>query len=211
MSKKYKILVGILAMLSIGLSGYLWHFNTKPENNSRDLKTIISAVEKLIILPQGEEPVLAIIDDKTKVTEAFLKQAENGDQVLIYYNAGQAYIYRPSENRIISVGQVTIEPYVGEVKGTRITIRNGSNQVNSLKMIEAEIREKYTGVESIKTENASRKDFPSTIVIDLTSDQNKQNLLLALASDIGGQPGVLPLGESSPDSDILIIIGNDQP
>lgn len=68
---------------------------------------VTKAVSKHIILPD-ETPVLATITDKTALKTAFLKQADDGDKVLIYEKAQRVIIYRPSIDRIVEVGPVNI-------------------------------------------------------------------------------------------------------
>lgn len=65
---------------------------------------IIANVGNLVALPVGETPTLATVSDKSKLAnQPFFRQSENGDKVLIYKVAGKAYLYRPSQNRVIDV------------------------------------------------------------------------------------------------------------
>jgi hypothetical protein len=62
------------------------------------------------LLPTNEQPVLATVTDRTQVTTPFLKQAQDGDKILIYPTAKVVIIYRPSIDRIVAVGPVEIAP-----------------------------------------------------------------------------------------------------
>jgi hypothetical protein len=60
-------------------------------------------------LPAGETPTLATVSDASKVrSQAFFKDTQNGDKVLLYSKAGEAILYRPSTKKIISVAPVNL-------------------------------------------------------------------------------------------------------
>ena len=78
-----------------------------PANASVD--QVISKVSEHYVLPTDEKPALATVTDKSKLTSQFFKHTQNGDRILIYQNNKIAIVYRPSINRIISVGPVSID------------------------------------------------------------------------------------------------------
>ena len=69
---------------------------------------LVAKLSQFIILPANDEPVLAIVNDASKVAERapFFRVAKNGDQLLIYPKFGQAILYRPGVEKI--VGMTTI-------------------------------------------------------------------------------------------------------
>jgi hypothetical protein len=69
---------------------------------------VIAKVKELIQLPTDESPTMATINDAASVkkTQPFLTPAENGDILLVYANAQEAILYRPSSNKLIAVGPV---------------------------------------------------------------------------------------------------------
>lgn len=62
-----------------------------------------------MILPSDETPALLTVTDTTKLTSTFLRQAKNGDKVLVYQANKKAVIYRPSADKIVDVGPVVID------------------------------------------------------------------------------------------------------
>jgi hypothetical protein len=110
------VILGIIAIISL----------ITYDNRGTEIDKTVRAVSKHILLP-NEKPSLATVKDPSQVKEAFLKQAKTGDKVLVYSEAGKIIIYRPSLNRIVAVGNVTIDTALIEAKGARIVIRNGSN------------------------------------------------------------------------------------
>lgn len=74
-----------------------------------EVETLVAEVSGLIALPTDEKPTVATITDVEKIrTQAFFKNAMNGDKVLIYTNAKKAILYRPTEKKVIEVGAVNI-------------------------------------------------------------------------------------------------------
>jgi hypothetical protein len=68
----------------------------------------VASVGKLMILPKGEDPVIATITDAKALAkdQIFYSNAQNGDIVMVYQKAMQAIIYSPSRNVIVNVGPV---------------------------------------------------------------------------------------------------------
>lgn len=71
---------------------------------------LIVKVGSLMSLPTGETPtVVAVTDAPTAAKQsAFFANAINGDKVLMYVKAGEAILYRPSNNKIILVGPLKL-------------------------------------------------------------------------------------------------------
>ena len=83
-------------------------YRAHPELASAEQATaILAKVGELIQLPK-EQPTMATIDDaaSAKKAQPFLVNAENGDILIVYQNAQQAIVYRPSTNKLIAVGPV---------------------------------------------------------------------------------------------------------
>lgn len=81
------------------------------QQKSEDLESvdvIKQKVSKHMLLPGGPDPALATVTDSSKLTTVFLKQTKNGDKLLIYDKSQKVIIYRPSIDKIVDVGPVTI-------------------------------------------------------------------------------------------------------
>ena len=76
------------------------------------VKDIIAKVGKLIMLPTGEEPIVATINDAATLIkdQPFYKGSINGDIVLVYQKAAKAIIYSPTKGVIVNVGPIFQQP-----------------------------------------------------------------------------------------------------
>lgn len=117
------VVIFILLLMVIGVFGlgYLYYetrqelqFLSSPagqeELAKREVENVLAALGKLAILPE-EEPVVATITDASVLAteSAFYKNAENGDKLVVFPTAQQAFIYSPSRNKIVNVGPLLIE------------------------------------------------------------------------------------------------------
>ena len=75
------------------------------------MQDLVAKVGKLLILPTGEEPVVATITDAAALIkdQVFYKGAKNGDVVLVYQKAAKAIVYSPDRNVIVNVGPVFLQ------------------------------------------------------------------------------------------------------
>lgn len=104
---------GAIAFLVIkqnpGLIGVSPNDEGVTQNPQEELNEILEKVGRLILLP-NELPTLATVTDLSELRgQEFFENATIDDKVLIYTEAQKAILYRPSEDRIIEVGTVTVE------------------------------------------------------------------------------------------------------
>ncbi len=105
------ILVWLLILVVVAGAAYYFGQRRNAQSSSKaaakaqqENQTVIAQVGKLMLLPQGEQPTIATVSDKSKLSgQAFFKNAEDGDEILVYPNAQLAIIYRPSINKIVNV------------------------------------------------------------------------------------------------------------
>ncbi|MDQ3093729.1 MAG: DUF515 domain-containing protein [bacterium] len=73
-------------------------------------QSVIDEIGKLYTLPSNEQPTVATVQDKSKLEgQDFFKDAQNGDQLVVYEKSGLAILYRPSENKLIKVGPIDVK------------------------------------------------------------------------------------------------------
>ena len=78
-------------------------------NGAQQVSDLTKAIGAVFQLPVGETPTLATVSDASKVrSQAFFKDAQNGDKVLLYSKAGEAILYRTATKKIISVAPVNL-------------------------------------------------------------------------------------------------------
>ncbi|MCL5435137.1 MAG: hypothetical protein M1405_01990 [Patescibacteria group bacterium] len=109
----------IVVILAIAAVPSYYFYNQYQKNQSLQnpneaaniqAQKLIDKVGALIELPQNEQPQIATVSDKTKLSgQAFFARAENGDKVLIFSATKKAILYRPSTNKIIEVSVLNIE------------------------------------------------------------------------------------------------------
>ncbi len=189
---------------------------------SSEVEKILKSVGALIELPQGENPTLATVSDKTKLSnQDFFKKAENGDKVLIYTGAKMAILYRPSMNKLINIASVnlgssqtatasavTSKPSPTKSKTYKIVLYNGTATVGLTAKVQQDLYSKTKEFEVLDRDNASSDTYSKTLVVDFIGNSS---VAKALATFVGGEVVSLPEGEKKPENaDFLVILGSDQ-
>ncbi len=245
--------LAFVTLLALGTAGYFYaqyhQLAQTALTPEEEMRQIIGAIDKSIALPQSETPVLATVSDVSRLAgKKFFEKAENGDKVLIYTEAGMAYLYRPSIRKLINISQLNVQgasmddgtpvselvtPHDQEsepstasadqhaddvetmqseaeavVPEMRIAMYNGSTKIGVTSTLEDEIKTKFPDVEVVAKEKAAKNDYQGDLIIDLSG--KNADFLQSLADSFGGTVGTLPAGETQPEADILIIIGNKQ-
>jgi len=116
---KYSYSVGkLLATLGGALAFFIVFFfvlgqyqnyrNNPDAAVQRETRALILKIGRFMELPQGEDPTLATVSDRSKLKgQDFFARAQNGDRVLIYTKARKAILYRPASEKIIEVTNLT--------------------------------------------------------------------------------------------------------
>lgn len=175
---------------------------------------VVALVGKLVILPEGEEPVIATVTDKEKLKDqpVFVK-AENGDKILIYSIAQKAYIYNPTKNVIVDVVPVNIGDGSITITGTdinnplKVVLVNGTKTVGLTNTLEQRIKDKKVlGISVTAKSTAKTSDYQKTLVIDLTGKWGSQ--ATQLATLVGGEVATQS-AEDRPAADLMVIVGSN--
>lgn len=116
---KNKMVLAVIAIVVVVGAGYFgWMryqtMKNSPEAQAKQLEAQKNAIlQKVAALTQvpDEEPVLFTVNDANllKSQQAFFKDAENGDVLLVYQKSSKALIYRESTNKIINAGPVSFQ------------------------------------------------------------------------------------------------------
>ncbi|KKT35428.1 MAG: hypothetical protein UX12_C0031G0009 [Candidatus Collierbacteria bacterium GW2011_GWC1_45_47] len=184
------------------------------EKAKAETKALVAQVSKLVVLPTGEEPVVATVTDKEKLKDQpVFEKAENGDKILIYGNAKKAYIYSPSKNVVVDVIPVNIGetaitiPGVDEKNPLRLALYNGTKSAGLTVELEKRIVEKKVlGLSVTAKANASSTTYQKTQIIDLTGKKAEQ--VAALAKLLDGEVAT-ESSEIRPNADVLVVIGEN--
>lgn len=227
-----KLLIPLLLLVVIGLGGGVYYQTTRLQKLQADYsklkndptivakeetKSLVDQVAKLAVLPTGEEPTVATVTDVDKLKDQpIFAKAENGDKLLIYAGAGKAFLYRPSDNKLVDVIPVnTSSSSQGTVAGatttdtTKVVIANGTTKETASNDAETLIKQVIQGVVVAGKITAKKTDYTKTLVIDLTGKKAVAATKIANVMK-GTVEKIVPTGEDKPNADILVIVGAGQ-
>lgn len=112
------VAIAIIAWLAYGYvhtKHQLDQLSNNTTSGQTETQKLVNQVGQLVVLPMGETPTIATVNDATKLkNQAFFANAQNGDKVLIYSKAGKAVLYRPSANKIIEYSTVNLSSGTGQ-------------------------------------------------------------------------------------------------
>lgn len=194
-ARKLKSL-GILVLFLVIAGGFFMVF--RPGQSPLTNDDIVIQVSREQSIQGDGNPVVLTVEDKTKATQPFLQQAENGDKVLLYYKAKKAILYRPSEKRIVHAGAYTSPD-------AKVFIRRGTNEQGAVDSVKDKL-DAVTDITLSSEDDSQRTDYKGITIVHVTDryDEKVQELVRTLNAQIVRMPS----GESFPDADILIIVGN---
>jgi hypothetical protein len=124
-------LIGLVILIA-GFCFFIWDYYNLNKMRSggtvtqeqlqaqQQIKEITEKAGKLMMLPKGEEPIVATITDAAALAkeQAFYSGAKNGDVVLIYQKAMKAVVYSPERNIIVNSGPVYTQPEEAQTTAT---------------------------------------------------------------------------------------------
>lgn len=225
--KKIIIFVSIIIALLALIAGVFTYQGNLPfvlpfsssKTPADDTNLLLEEVGALIVLPQGEQPTIATVSDKTKLAgQSFFKNAENGDRVIIYQKSGKAILYRPSLKKIIDVASLAntaqldsgnsspsaVMEEVKDEKKYRLVLYNATKISGLARTKEAALEKNLPNTEVVQRGNATG-DYDKTLVIDLKGTEGE--FAKTLAKELNAEVSELPNGETEPkEADFLIIL-----
>jgi hypothetical protein len=178
----------------------------------REEQNLINKVDKLLDLPEDEDPTVATVTDASKLSEqVFFEKAQEGDKVLIYTNAKKVILYRPSEDRVVEVGTVNIDNQEGleqEEAPLSFAILNSTQDTNIRVGLEEQINNLYPDAQIIQI-GRTQSSYSESILVNVGNIS--QDTAQEVSDSLDIELGDLPSGESVDEGvDFVIIIGSDQ-
>lgn len=105
------ILVALVIVLALTSAYFYKKSRTNPNAASQaEVKSLVSKVGRLMILPTSETPTIATVSDPEALKDqTFFVDAKKGDKVLIYSNAKKAILYDPKADKIVNIAPLNAE------------------------------------------------------------------------------------------------------
>lgn len=185
-----------------------------------DAKQIIAQVGKLLEFPSDEEPTVAKISDREKLSsQPFFARAQNGDVLLFFQKAKRAILYRPTTGKIIDISSVALEvsptitggatPAPASITNGRFTVfvRNGTKVAGLARTYQDILATRAPNLTVIGRGDA-KTDWAQSILVDVSG--TNAGVAQSLAATLGLTLSTMPKNEATTSADFLIIVGSDQ-
>ncbi len=232
-SKRWvQLVLAIIIICAIVGGGYyqLQKLKDSPDNNklsSEQVKRLVEEVGEKIVLPGGEAPTIATVTDVEKLSgQAFFKNAQNGDKVLIFGSTKEAILYRESIHKIVAVSPINPPPQASNSAQSqtkvgnptpskpatklKITILNSTKEVGLAKKAAALFdKERFEVVSTGNAKGEYEKTFVAKMDPNKATDADVKTAVSTL-SKITAETKSFPTDEAvSNDASVAIILGKD--
>ena len=218
--KRYKILGIMVVLVLTGAIGfavfkYISSDQYKQKVSEAQKNGIVARVSKIMVLPEGEDPTVAIVDDVTKLkNQPFFTRAINGDEVIIYPLSKKAILFRPKDNKIVdfAIINLTSTPNLAAtptvVESLKVSIMNGSATADLGNVVGDELIKQMPELNIVARGNAKQKNYKNSVVVSISGNATTKAEMIARI--LGTKVGTMPSGEQSPTGvDIVVIVGKD--
>jgi UPF0288 family protein (methanogenesis marker protein 3) len=106
MNETHQRILGAVLSVVVVVVGSAYLITQKQRSSSEyaanaETRDLVAAVGKLVSLPSGEPKIRTVTDVSELKKHSFFAQVQLGDRVLLYAEAGKAFIYNPRSNRIV--------------------------------------------------------------------------------------------------------------
>lgn len=225
----------LLIALIIVLAGGYWYVQNRSmqgisELDATQVAKLVEVVGKHVVLPEpldvSQVQVAAVQDaEQLMKVSQFFKDAQNGDQLLIFPT--KLVLFRPSQNKIVNISAPSgiqenaenipsvVASNTSTTTGTQVNpkvvsriltveIRNGSGKAGLAGTIKTKFGA-FPQLEISKTGNAVKDSYQNTIIV------NKEGFAFPDMSSVlkATTQTTLPEDETETKADILIILGKD--
>lgn len=102
-------LILILALMFVLAAIYRNEHSAQYKALNSEEKGIITRVGKLLNLPNETPIISTIYNEKDFKDNQTFKDIKTGDKLIIYLNANQSILYRPSTNTVVDIAPVRAE------------------------------------------------------------------------------------------------------
>jgi len=170
-----------------------------------DVTGAVERVSRHMLLPSNETPVLAVVEDSSKLQSSLKKVAQTNDIVLVYSKAGYVIVYRPSIDKIVSFQPVLTGTEGNASLNVTVAVLNGSGSVEKLSAFITALYERYPNVRLV-LKDAAPRTFPTTIVYAQSSNYN---LAEQISEGLNIKHGITPEGMNDSSADVTFIVGED--
>ena len=203
-----------LILLIVAVGGFIWYYFSyqqlkdevdlmadpaaQQEMYEREVADILMKVGKHIVLPEGEIPELATVQDAAALAaeQAFFEGTIDGDKLLIY--SQKALIYSPSRDILVNVGPI----YVSDIPKLVVDVRNGSDVGGAANDLGELLVSKFN-YNVIDVGDADNFDYEETVLVNLGAVD-----VSILEQELGVTAVTeLPSGEADSIAEVVIILG----
>lgn len=220
------VVIGIvlLAALTLRLVRWMRAPETPTEEQkievvAGDIDTLLQHLARHMILPVGEVPTVATIQDIALAREQnpiLYRDAQNGDRLIAW--STQLVVFSPSRDRVIAIvpitppaatpsaaSSTTATAPVTEIRS--FEIRNGTSVAGLAKRATDQLK-KTSPFTFLPFAAASRKDYQQTLIV-VPAESSPESLRAIVSLIAGTLMTALPVGEASSTADVLVILGQD--
>jgi hypothetical protein len=236
-SSKPFMIGGVVILLIVVAAGVIYGISyfakdaVNDQTSTQEVQALLEEVGEIVVLPEGETPTIATVTDVEKLSsQPFFKMAQNGDKVIIFGNARQAILYRPSAKKIITMSPIDPNslPQAQDTEATGSATQGSDNitptPLEKIKVAvlnstqEAGLAKKggdlldedlFDIIAALNATGEYEKTTVSVINRALVSDADIKAITNAI-SNVPVSTASLPSGEAAPaGADVVIILGSD--
>lgn len=223
------ITISIILVASL-VTVYFWMAQSRLSvtDTTVQRETVLAAVQQKAEVPTDEIPHISVLrPEDVRQKEKFLLLAEADDYLLVYPKNRVAVLYRPSSQKVMSM--VTLDanewdayfqsPSKQVAVDTEGVFRRSTDPLKltvvsplaDIKKRQAVVRSLKDAYPTINIEEKNREQttvYPTTLVADLSAENG--DLVDAIAGMVNGEVvDQSPPGEITPETDILVLLGQD--